>query len=51
MQRIILYIGMAMLATCAKVTAQETKTFEQQAKEIATNIKTRNKREEEDITF
>lgn len=47
MQRIILYISMAMLATCAKITAQETKTFEQQAKEIATNIKTITKEEKE----
>lgn len=47
MQRIILYISMAMLATCAKVTAQETKTFEQQAKEIATNIKTITKEEKD----
>jgi hypothetical protein len=38
---------MAMLATCAKVTAQETKTFEQQAKEIATNIKTITKEEKD----
>ena len=39
MQKIILYLSLALMVTCTKVNAQE-KTFEQKAKEIAVNIKT-----------
>lgn len=38
MQKIILYLSLALLATCTQVNAQE-KTFEQKAKEIAIKIK------------
>ena len=39
MQKIILYISIALVALVNTVSAQE-KTFEQKAKEIAINIKT-----------
>lgn len=39
MQKIILYLSLALMVTCTKLNAQE-KTFEQKAKEIAVNIKT-----------
>lgn len=39
MQKIILYVSVALIALVNSVSAQE-KTFEQKAKEIATNIKT-----------
>lgn len=38
MQKIILYLSLALLATCTQVHAQ-TKTFEQKVKEIAVKIK------------
>ncbi|SEP77655.1 porin family protein [Flavobacterium urocaniciphilum] len=38
MQKIILYLSLALLATCTQVHAQ-TKTFEQKVKEISTKIK------------
>lgn len=37
MQKIILYLSVALMATCAKVNAQD-KTFEQRAKQIAVRI-------------
>ena len=40
MQRIILYISIAIMSISTKLIAQETKSFEQQAKEIAKNIRT-----------
>lgn len=39
MQKIILYISIALVTLVSTVSAQE-KTFEQRAKEIAINIKT-----------
>ena len=39
MQKIILYISIALVTLVSTVSAQE-KTFEQKAKEIAINIKT-----------
>lgn len=38
MQKIILYLSLALMATCTQVSAQE-KSFEQKAKEIAVKIK------------
>lgn len=50
MQKVILYISLAFMATCTKVAAQEVveqKSFEQRAKEISLNIKTIAKEEKE----